>query len=165
MSWTYCGNVQFSTGFPLPFAVGAAAGVNAQGNLDAAAAFQVSATAPTIAEKLQLAEQIVAGLQAAAALGIEPPSLSLQLSLMKDLITKLQADMSLYLSLLNLGGLGAWFYHYNGTAGNAGSQLAVAFSTGLPGGGGASEVIDCALVATNTGAAFSGLSQIIKQVP
>jgi hypothetical protein len=146
--------------------VGARAGINAQGNLDGLAGFSVSAAPPTIAAKIELAQQLLAGLQAAATFGIEPPDLSLQLSMVQALLQQFQADMSLYLSLLNLGGLSAFFYSYHGQIGLAGSQLATLWNTGLPGGTGSTEVIQAAMVATNVlPTVGDAIGQIMRLAP
>lgn len=165
MALVHVGGLAFGSGFPLPFAIGATAALDAEAKLAACANFKLDLTLPSISAKLELAAQITAGLQAALTLGIEPPGLQLQLELMADLILKLQAELSLYLQLMNLGGLSAQFYAWHGAANAAGGALATEWASGLPGGGGGSEVIDAAIIATNAGPVYDGLSQIVKMVP
>lgn len=165
MAIVHVGGLAFGSGFPLPFAVGASAALDAEAKLEACLNFKLGITPPSISAKLELAAQITAGLQAALALGIEPPGLQAQLDLMADLVLQLQAQLELFLSLMNLGGLTAQFYAYNGAASAAGGALSAEWATGLPGGGGGSEVIDAAIIATNSGTVYDGLSQIVKMVP
>lgn len=163
MALTYIGGLAFGSGFPLPFAVAGRAALSAQGTVDALAAFKAT-PGLSMAGKIQFVTNMLANLQASAALGIEPPSLTLQLQLVLDVLAAVQADLDLYLSLANLGGLAAAFYAWNGPANAAGGALTTAWASGIPGGGGGAEVIDAAIVATNAGPVAAGLAQIIKMV-
>lgn len=120
MALTYLGSLTVGAINP---ALGASLAIvlpKLQAELAAAVAAKASieVTPMTIALSLDLAGRLVADIQAAIALGVQWPSISVQLQLYLDLIASIQ--LSLGLLTFDLGAAGIHAYAYDGTASGLG---------------------------------------------
>jgi hypothetical protein len=165
MSLTFVG--QLSVGDTLPGVLIALqiATADAQARLDALLSFKASVSLDLTAQ-IELAEKILASLQAALVLGLKAPSIGVQIQAVADLTIALQLQLRLILDLLKLfGAQGVWVWHYNGRADQLGAAMTTALATGLPAGGGPAEVIDALVLATNVITTWDAMSAIFKVNP
>ena len=133
---TLVGEVSIVDAVPLLPAIVVPAKLDVQAKLDgllnAQAYLTLNPGSVTIAASLQTALDLVAGIQAAIAVGVELPSLSLQLAAIADII----ASLNIQLGLMALPTeAGVFVYSYDGTAAAFGGEVAAATSGGFPGGG------------------------------
>jgi len=142
--------------------------VAAEADLDAKiaayASFQPVAVLPMTAQ-LEIAQNIVVGFQECISLGIEPPSLAVQISLVADALAAARLQLAGIEALFGLlATAGVDLYAYSGTAAGAGAQITTAWASGLPGGIG-SEPINALILATRLSATWAAIGEVFKVSP
>lgn len=170
MAVTFVG--EFTLGGTMPgaasFSAFAAADLNARLAALIALSAQISATLPSISfsANIDLCLQAIASLEAAIALGISPPAIDAQLSIVAAAVAELELSLAAVAALtLAFSATGVWAYTYSGQADNLGSDFATELASGLPGGGGASENVDAMVLITNVGATWTAIQSIFKTTP
>lgn len=119
---------------------------------------QLNLVPPTIAGSLSSAKSIVASITAAAALGVEVPSLTLQVTAAAALIAALNLELAPLLAMQNaLGVAGVHAYVYDGTAAGLGPSLPSAFPGGVAG-----DHANALVLATTVPAAWAALGAVLK---
>lgn len=173
MTYYYSG--EYTIGGALPGAQAAAvagsAGINAAlpDILARLAALQAFAPLPvSFAAQLSLANQLVTGIQTSIALGIPEPSIAAQIAAVAALVAELVASVSAinvqlsivadFQSLLAAAGLHVYVIENDANA--IGADIYDALQLGLPGGGGATEVVSAILLVTNVGATWAALQGV-----
>jgi len=101
-----------------------------------------------------LSANILANLQAGLALGLQAPTLTVQINLVVALTATLQAQLLLIFDLMNLLAVSVHAWAYDGTAGGFGATLTAALSTGVPGGGGPLQHVNALVFATEVPAVW-----------
>src|SRR5215204_5645737 len=102
MTVTYVGGLALGDALPgVELPILTAMG-DVQAKIAAAASFAPNLTPPSIAADIQANGQILANLQLALSVGIEPPSITVQLDIMVAALAVLQAQLQIILDLLNL---------------------------------------------------------------
>jgi hypothetical protein len=119
-----------------------------------------------ISAQIELAGQILASLQLALSLGIQAPSLDVQINIMAALLVAIRLQLQLILDLFALlANAGVHAYAYDGTAAGFGPTVTTALTAGLPGGGGPGEHINALILATSVGLTWSAMAQIFRTTP
>jgi hypothetical protein len=142
----------------------AAAEADLDAKIAAYADFRPVVALPMLAQ-LEIAESIVVGFQSCIALGIEPPSLSVQIDLVASALLAVRAELLLIQNLLALLSAGVHAYAYDGTAAGFGPEVTAALTAGLPGGAGPTEHVNALVLATNLAASWSAMSAVFKVTP
>lgn len=120
----------------------------------------------SFAAQLAVLAQAQASLEAAIALGLQPPSLDVQIQITAAVALALQLQLQVILDLFNLlANAGVHAYAYDGRADGLGPQLTTALTTGLPGGAGAAEHTNALVLATTVGATWTAMQAIFKTTP
>jgi hypothetical protein len=120
----------------------------------------------SVGAQITLAESILASLQVALSLGIEAPSIQVQIDAVAALLVAIRAELQLIEDLFGLlaaAGVHAWAY--DGTASGFGATLSTALATGLPGGGGPAEHINALVFATSVSATWTAMGEIFRTTP
>jgi hypothetical protein len=127
----------------------------------------------SFAAQLALAQQIVAGVQAAIALGLSPPSLSAQIAIVAGLVAALeqavlavhaQLDIVLDFQAL-LAAAGIHVYAFAGQADELGPALTGELAAGFPGGTGGNQATNALVLATTVPATWAAMSAVFKVTP
>lgn len=113
---------------------------------------------------ITLSAGILANLEAGLALGLQAPSLSVQINAVAALTLAIQAQLQLILDLLNLLGASVSAWAYDGTAGGFGAALDGAFAGGISGGG-AAQHVNALILATQYPAVWAVIAQIFRTTP
>ncbi len=125
--------------------------VNAQGAVAA-----LNLTPPTIALSLDVAQRLVAGIEEAIALGVEVPSLSVQVAAYTAIIASINLQIADISSIdQSAGGIHA--YAYDGQANGLGPALPSALPGGEP-----ADHVNALVLATSLPASWFALGQVIK---
>ena len=173
-SASYVGSMSIGVAVPagLSACVAGTAGINLalpdiEARLAALASF--SPSLGSFAVDLELANQMIASINAAISVGITPPSISVQLALIAGLIADLSAQIvsiNAQLSIIvDISGLlataGLHVYSYRGAVGSFGGTFTTELSSGFPGG---TILEDCnALVlATSSSVAWTAMQSVFK---
>lgn len=135
-----------------------------QAKIAAAVNFAPNLTPPSIAADIQANGQILANLQAAAAIGIEPPSISAQLDIMASAVLVLKAQLQIILDLLNLFTAAVHVYAYQGQTDALGGEFTTELSAGVPGGVG-TDLANALLLITTIPADWAAIAQVFKTTP
>ena len=117
-------------------------------------------------DMLTINASIAASIEAALAIGLQPPTLSLQIQVVADLSLALQLQLELlleFMKLLLVPSVHTW--HYTGRADTLGSDMSTTLAGGLPGGAGPAENINALIIATGAADAWNALAQIFKTTP
>jgi len=115
---------------------------------------------------ITLSANILANLQAGLALGLQAPSLTVQINLVASLTLALQLQLQLILDLFGLlANAGVHAYAYDGTAAGFGPEATAAMAAGLPGGGGPTQHINALVLATSIGATWTAMSAVFRVTP
>jgi hypothetical protein len=163
----------------VPAAAGAAAageiGINAAlPDIEAriAALLQFNPQPGNFSADIQLAGQIISQLQLAISLGIQPPSLSVQIAIVLAIIADLEAVVLsinanlqivlAFISLLATGGV--YGYGYTGRVDGLGPALTTELASGLPGGNPGDAAQAIVLIATAS-AAKTAIATMFKVTP
>jgi hypothetical protein len=126
---TYLGEASIGAVIPGVMAPLVAAEADLAAKIQAFIDFKPTIALPMIAQ-LQIAADIVAGFEACIALGIEPPSIALQITLVADALAALRLQLAVILELFSLmAAAGVDLYAYDGKAGGLGPALALATET------------------------------------
>ena len=159
MTITYLGSV--SVGATVP-GVGAALAVSLQDlNARITALLSFSPGEVNFAAELQIANQILANIQAAIIVGITPPSISVQVGIIAALLAALEAQLQVIAQLQNLFlAAGVDVFVYDGTVGNMGAEVTAALSGGLPSGGTGATHCDALILATSVSATFTAMQGV-----
>lgn len=157
MSLTYLGSLTVGVINPGLLLALASALPRIQAALDGAAAAiaSLNVTPPTIAASLSLAQTLAADIQAAIALGVEVPSLSVQV----NALLALQAALNIELGALgfDLGAAGIHAYAYDGLANGLGPALPASFP-----GGSELDHVNALVLATSVPASWVALAAVLK---
>jgi hypothetical protein len=136
-----------------------------QARITAMASFAPSITPPSIAADIQVSGQILANLQASAALGIEPPSVDLQVDIMADVLLAARLQLEIIMGLFDaLGTAGLHLYRYDGQTADLGGEFTAELSGGVPGGSG-TDSANALLLITTVPATWAALAQLFKVTP
>ncbi len=153
---TPLGEMSFSAALAGPAAALAISLPKLQAELDALLAF--TPTPPSISADIALAADILSKVS----ITVTPPDLSAQIAVVAGIIADLVPKINLVLGVVNMmATAGVHLYAYQGSTAGFGSTLSSALATGLPGGTGADACAGVALVATAT-AAVGVMPQLIK---
>jgi hypothetical protein len=177
MTVTHLGSLTVGQAAPGGLALAAAgtAGIglalpDLQARLTALASFAPSP--PSITTDIALAQQIIASLQLALTVGIQPPSMDVQIAMVAALIATLSAtivsidaQLSIIANLTNvLNTAGVHAYTFNGLANQLGPQMATELSGGFPGGS-ATDATNAVVLATTVAPAWAAMSAFFKTTP
>lgn len=118
----------------------------------------------TIAGSLEFAVGLVASIQAQIALGIELPSIQVQLDAAFALIATLQVSIDALLALqVAFGTAGVHAFAVDGAVNSIGGQLTSAFAGGFPGPGNQpTDYANALVLATSVPAAWAAMGRILK---
>jgi hypothetical protein len=157
MSLTYLGNVSIGATIPGVNASLVIAMQDLEARIAALAAFNPGSVDFNVS--LQLALDIVSNLQ--ASLGLTPPSISLQISLVLQLLGLLKLQLQVLLQLkdaLVVAGVDA--YSYAGRVDQLGPELATELATGLPSGAPGSAASNALVLITSIGSTWTAMGQV-----
>jgi hypothetical protein len=174
MGMTYLGSETLSATIPLLASAAASIGLAVGTSMPQvsasiagiiAAEAQIALNPPTLAANISVANQLVVSIQAAIDLGLELPSLSVQLGIMAAVVADLtiqlgilQAQVDLAANILSvLATGGVHLYVYDGVVSALGSSC----PTSLPGGA-PTDHVNALILATSSGATWSGISACMK---
>lgn len=160
MSLVYLGSVSLATAVPLAFEVDAATIPKLEAEVAGLVAAQADLNLhpPSITASLALAQQLVAGIQAAIALGVEEPSLSVQLAALAALLVTVEADLAVAVSLQTaLAAGGVHLYAYTGPANGLGPSIPDHFPGGAP-----TDAANALIFATTTPATWAQMQLLFK---
>ena len=174
---TYLGSLSIGAAVPGAAALAAAgqAGINlALPDIQARLAALVQFTPQPVDFQAQLilAQQIVASIEAAIALGLAPPSIDAQLAIVAALVAELEAAIANVHAQLTiivdiaalLGTAGVHAYAYSGRADDLGGEFAAELVGGFPGGG-PTDSTNALLLATTSGATWTAMQGVFKTTP
>jgi hypothetical protein len=131
-----------------------------QARLDALLAF--SPTPIDFHANIALAGQIAASIQAALDIGITPPSISVQIAIVADLIAALEVQLNAILAITGLfASAGIYAYAYDGRVDGLGPALTSELSGGLPGGA-PGDHCNALVMVTSVGATWTAMSTVFK---
>lgn len=132
--------------------------------LNALLDFEVSITPPSLLADLQVSADINANIQAALTLGIEPPSIDVQASVMLDAIALLKLQLQIIKGLYDLFGFGVHVYNYTGQVDQLGGEFTTALAGGVPGGSG-TDICDGLLWLATAPGAWAAIAALFKVTP
>lgn len=158
MSTTYIGELTLAAAVPGPLPLLLAAQAQLQAQLDATLAMQATLTLTIpnpLAQLIALAEQILHNLEQMLAIGLEPPTINLQLEIVLSVIAALELQLSLFLGFGTVMATGGVFaYVYDGSTAGAGAEFSTVLAGGFPGHSGVDHcnmlVLGCVASATWT---------------
>jgi hypothetical protein len=164
MSVTYVGSLTLGQALPSITGVLATAYTDLAARVAALQGFSPKVIPPDF--NLKLAGDILAGVQLAIAAGITPPSISLQLGLVKALLleVKLQLDGVLKIQTA-MGEPGIHVYAYTGRADALGGEFSTELAGGFPGGAGGGDLSSALVLGTNSGLAWNAMATVFKVTP
>lgn len=113
---------------------------------------------------ITLSAGILANLQAGLSLGLQAPSLSVQINAVVALTAAIQAQLQLIQDLFDLLGASVSAWAYDGTAGGFGAAIDGEFAGGISGGG-AGQHVNALILATQYPAVWTTLGQIFRTTP
>ena len=146
---------------PLPVAAVGAGAPELNARLSALQAF--NPTLGSLTSSLAVANQTLAGIQAAIGFGISPPSMSAQLAEVSAQIASLTVIINKILSFMNLtGAAGVCLFDFEGTANQFGSQFTSALSGGLPDGSPSSSYAYARVLMTTVGASGTAIRTVLS---
>lgn len=122
------------------------------------------------AANIALAQSIVVSIQSALALGISPPDISAQIAIVEALVEALAAVVDSINTQLNvvigtdalLDAAGVFLYAWDGQAGDLGTAVDTALSSGFPGGTGPTQDSNALVLATTTPSTWTAMSSLFK---
>lgn len=159
MSLTYLGDLSVGAAIPGVEAALSVALTDLQARIDALLAFTPAEV--DFGVQLALAQSLVASIQANSTAGITPPSISVQIELIANLLGALEVQLRVILALQNLmltGGIDA--YAYSGTAAAMGGEITTALAAGLPSGGTGATSINALILATRLTATWTAMGGV-----
>lgn len=163
MTLEYIGELSIGAAIPGALTAALSGQADLQAKVDALASFS-----PSLGDfnaDLTVALQVVADLQAVIALGLTPPSLSAQLTIVADALAAVQAQLQVILDFQTLcAEAGLFVYHYSGQVDGLGTALDSEVSGGFPGGSG-SDDCDALILGTTTGATWDAMSSVFQVTP
>jgi len=161
---TYIGNLTLAAAVPAPLAALNLAIPDLQARISALVSFSPGAI--NLQTNLALAEQMVKDISLQISLGVVPPSIDEQITIVTNLLAELEALLAQIESIVNLfAAAGVQAYAYDGTVGGFGAKVTSALSGGFPGGGGAGAHCNALVLATEIGATWTAMSGIFKVTP
>jgi hypothetical protein len=177
MSLVYCGELTIGGAVPgaNACAIAGYAGINAALPDITEKLAALLAFVPTPVDfqlQLQLAQQMVASVQASITLGLPVPSIAAQIAIVTALIADLTASVvsiSAQLGIITdfqalLGAAGVHVYAYAGPANGLGGEVTTALATGLPGGA-PTDATNALVLATTVPATWTAMAQVFQVVP
>ena len=164
MTVTYVGGM--TLGDAMPGVVGplVAALGDVQAKIAACASFAVSITPPSITADIQANAQILANLQLALSVGIEPPSIEAQFAIMADAVMLLQAQLQVFQNLFDLLRAELHVYAYSGQCDALGGEFTTELAAGVPGGAG-TDLANALLLITTVSGMWAKIAQVFKTTP
>lgn len=117
-----------------------------------------------LAGQVSLAGDLLAAAQASLAIGIQPPSISVQLDAVATLLADVRISLGLFEVLFGQFAVGIHEYHYSGPTNMLGSEMTTELAGGFPGGA-ASDATEAIIIAGAVPGAWAVLSQIFKTSP
>ncbi len=166
MSTTYLGELTIGVMVPLPVVLVAQAQFSLQAQLDATIAMSASLQIPTtLANLIALAQSILDALAQMLAFGLEPPSVSLQASIIAATIAQIGLQLAPFLAFATLMATGGVFgYVYDGPTNGAGAELTTALAGGFPGHG-ATDHCDILMMGAVAAGTWTAMQQVFKTSP
>ena len=146
MTVTALGEITIAVALPGVSAGLATAMADIQAKVAAMAAF--APVPPSITTSLQITAEMTANLTLAASIGIEPPSLDVQVALMLEALAVFQAQLAILNELYGWLTASVHLYRYDGPVSALGTELQAELSGGLPGGSGADTAFALLFAAT-----------------
>lgn len=135
-----------------------------QARLTALLEFKPNLVPPSLTADIQANAEILANLKLSLALGVTPPSLDVQASIMLDAVALLKAQLAIILALFDLFRAGIHVYNYTGQANALGADFTAALASGVPGGAG-TDAVDGLLLIAAVPAAWAAIAQLFKTTP
>lgn len=135
-----------------------------QAKVEAVASFAPSITPPSLTADLVIAGEIVANVTAAISVGLTPPSIDLQVSIMLDALAAFQLQLQILLELQNLLLASVHLYKYEGPTSDFGTEMQAELSGGLPGGSGTDTAYALTFIAT-IGSAITAMQALFATDP
>ncbi len=132
--------------------------------LNALLDFKPTLVLPSLQADLELSAQIAANIQAALTLGLTPPSLDLQATIMLDAIALLKVQLGIIKNLYDLFTAGIHIYNYTGQVNQLGSDFSAALTSGVPGGAG-TDICDGLLWLATAPGAWAAIAALFKVTP
>lgn len=164
MTTTLIAETDIKATIPVPVGVLFSAMADLQVKLEAMIAFsaQLGLPALSFAAQLELIAQIQAALEASISLGIEPPTLNVQLDATLAAIATLKIQLQVYISLFELmAHAGVFIYKFSGPTNTAGGEISAALAAGFPGHG-ATDNANILLLGTVDSATWAAMQGIFK---
>lgn len=164
MSLAYLGSLTVGGCMPAVAGVYADLIVNLQSQLAAqqglVLALQTNPGKFTMAGSLAFAQELLTSVQAQIALGVELPSIQVQLNLALAVVAQLQIAIDALLAV-EFGTAGVHAYAFDGATSQLGAELGAATSGGFPGGQ-PTDHANAIVLATSVPAAWAALSKLLK---
>ena len=162
MTTTYVGELTLGAALPLPVVTVAAAQAQVSAQLSAMISASLQLGLPsTLADLLALANS----LEQMLALGLQPPTVGVQIAAFASVIAQLEAQLipfSLFASLMASGGV--FVYAYDGATSGVGSDLTTALASGFPGHA-AIDHANMLVLGTVASATWTAMSSVFKVSP
>lgn len=166
MTTTYIGELTLAAMVPLPVALVSQSQFLLQAQLDATIVAAANIQIPTtLANLIALAQSILDALAQMLALGLQPPSVSLQASIFAATIAQLGLQLAPFLAFATLMATGGVFaYVYDGPTNGFGAELSTALAGGFPGHG-ATDHCDVLVMGAVAGATWAAMQQLFRTTP
>jgi len=151
---------------PLPVSLVSQAQFMLQAQLDATIAMSANLQIPTtLANLIALAQSILAALGQMLALGLQPPSVSMQASIIAATIAQLGLQLAPFLAFATLMATGGVFgYVYSGPTNGMGAEFTTALAGGFPGHG-ATDHCDVLVMGAVAAATWTAMQAVFKTTP
>lgn len=160
---TYLGSLTIGGALPAVVDVLALAYTDLQAKATALAQAVPSFTPPSV--QLQLAGDILTAVETNIALGIQSPSIDLQITLFLTLLAEVEAQLAVIVGITDLFAVaGVHAYVYDGDADALGGELTTELAGGFPGGG-PTDHTNAIILATTIPSVWAAMSQIFKVTP
>jgi hypothetical protein len=150
---------EISIGTSIPGAIAALnlAVPQLQAQIDALLAFKPGAI--NFAADLQVAGQILTNINAGIAIGITPPSIQAQISMVLALLAPLQANLAAIAAFQALLGASVFAYGYDGATNQFGNEMNTELTHGFPGHS-PTERTHALVLGTTTDAAYTAMAGV-----
>ena len=119
----------------------------------------------SFAAQIELCQQIIASLQAALALGIQPPTIEVQINIMVAVVAALKASIQLMLDFQTLLASGGVFaYAWDGPVTAMGAAITAQLAGGFPDGSGVSHA-NAIILGTSVSATWTAMGGVFRVSP
>lgn len=162
MTLAYVGEIDMTAVLPGVAAALGTAKIALEAQIAALVGFKAQVSL-SFTDQIGILLQAKAALEAAIALGLQPPSLAAQIQITAQVATALQLQLQVILDLFTLfANAGIHVWAYDGAANGLGPALTTALTGGLPSGAGAAEHVDALVLATSIGATWTAMGKVFK---